>query len=203
LAALLEVVPLLDEAAAREEALEIGHIFGLHFGGEQLEVGGGGSGLTPSMRRRMKILFSSSRPLVSALAGGPGGIEVLHPAFGFEGAEGAEGVFLVGDLLELVAAGVGGNLLDEAFGFGVLIAGFGALIHLPAGAGGEADGADHAGGVFDKAVVAGEAEVASLDVGETVEGSRSRPQEPSLREMAMALAVKSRRRRSSRMGAQW
>ena len=104
------------------------------------------------------------------MAGVQGAIERLHPAFGFEGAEGFERVFLVGDLLELVAAGEGRNLLHQAFGFGVLIASFGALIHFPAGAGGEADGAQHAGGVFDEAVVAGEAQMAGLNVGKAVEG---------------------------------
>ena len=167
---LLEMVPLLDEAAAREETLEAGHIFGRHLRSEQLELGRGGIGIDAEHEQANVDLVQLLEAFGVGSGRGPGSVERLHPAFSVEGAEGFERVFLVGDFLELVAAGEGRNLLHEAFGFGVLIASFGALIHFPAGTRGEADGAQHAGGVLDKAVVAGEAKMAGLDVGESVEG---------------------------------
>jgi hypothetical protein len=104
------------------------------------------------------------------LGGGPGRSEELHPPFGFETPEHAERVLFVDDLLGLVAALEVGGGGDVALFLAGLVAGLGLFVHLPAEPGHEADGADHADGVLDKAVVADEAELAIFDVGDAVEG---------------------------------
>ena len=60
--------------------------------------------------------------------------------------EDAQGVFLVEDLFELVAALEGPHGLDIVLGLAGLVALLGALFQSPAEAGGEAGGANHAEG---------------------------------------------------------
>jgi len=168
LGSVVKVLPLLDKPGARQQLLEAGELFGSQFRCQQPHLRRGQIRVNPLHQQLDVDAVQLFEGRSIGFGGGPGREELLHPAFGFERLQNLEGVLFVADLFEFIAAQPVRHGRDTLFA-GVVVARPGALVHLPAGAGGETGDADHAGGIFEESVIVDQAQVARLHVGNAVQ----------------------------------
>jgi len=162
-----------------------------------MEDGGRGIGPVAKFRHLLARLHERAQAGDIDFGGGPVGVQDAKPSFFFQRLDDQKRVIFVGKLLDLVAQGVVADVLDVIAFLGGVVALLGALFERPGKAGGEAGGADQARGVLEERVILEDADKLSSRSATPLKGSCSRPFEPSFSESAMALMVKSRRRRSS------
>ena len=115
-------------------------------------------------------IVQGCQPSLVGLGGGPGGEQLLHPTFGLKRAQNLQPLFLVANLLQLLPAGLGREVFDDAFFFGVNVASAGLGVHLPAEAREVARGANQQGWLFKETVIGDQAKGPRLDVRSAVHG---------------------------------
>ena len=160
---------VLDEALAHKGSGKGGDFLWRKLGGEQGKVGGGGLRLN-ALHLELRLYLAEVLEAVHVdLGRGPVRREDLHPAFRLEAADDPERVFLMHDLFEFIATLKVGERGDVVFLLAGVVALLGFLVHGPAESSHQAGRADHAGGIFNKAVIGGEAKLTVFDVRDAVE----------------------------------
>ena len=103
------------------------------------------------------------------LGAGPVRIQNLEPAFLLQHAHNVQRIVFVGQLLNFVAHGFVGDVLDVIVFLGGLKAGLGAFLERPVKARRKAAGPDQPRGIFDKSVVMQDAENLGFNISSAVE----------------------------------